>query len=114
MNQKLNDLILKEKMSTNPSKSKILFLQNALDKGLSIEGFRNSGHIVTKEDFLKQFVTPPQLEKHSTDIMEYFDGSYIQMFSDGLYGIYDENNFMYMSYKLNDIEEVLFKRFNNE
>jgi hypothetical protein len=114
MNQKLNDLILKEKMSTNPNKSKILFLQNAMDKGLSIEGFRNSGRIVTKEDFLKQFVIPPQLEKSSTDVMEYFDGSYIQMFPDGLYGIYDESGFMYMSHKLNDIEEVLFKRFNNE
>jgi len=114
MNQKLNDLILKEKMSATPSKSKILFLQNALDKGLSIESFRNSGRIVTKEDFLKQFVIPPQLEQSSTDIMEYFDGSYIQMFPDGMYGLYDENGIMYMSYKLNDMEEILFRKFNNE
>lgn len=114
MNQKLNDLILKEKMSSTPNKSKILFLQNALDKGLSIESFRNSGHIITKEDFLKKFVIPPLLEQSSTDIMEYFDGSYIQMFPDGMYGLYDEHNIMYMSYKLNDMEEILFRKFNNE
>jgi hypothetical protein len=46
--------------------------------------------------------------------MEYFDGSYIQMFPDGMYGLYDENGIMYMSYKLNDMEEILFKKFNNE
>ena len=114
MNQKLNDLILKEKMSNNPNKSKILFLQNAMDKGLSIESFRNSGRIMTKEDFLKQFVISPTLEKHCKDIMQYFDDSYIQMFDNGMYGVYDENGFMYMSYKLNDVEEILFKRFNNE
>jgi len=114
MNKKLNDLILKEKMSNTPNKSRILFLQNALDKGLSFEAFCNTGQILTKEDFLKSYVLPPRLESASTDIMEYFDGSYIQMFSDGLYGIYDESGFMYMSYKLNDIESILFKRFNNE
>lgn len=114
MKKKLNDLILEEKMSANPNKSRIQFLQNVLDKGLTIQAFRNTGTIMTKEDFLKHYVTIPPLEQKSRDVMLYFDGSYIQMFDDGLYGIYDETGFMMMSYKLNDLEEILFKKFINE
>jgi len=114
MNKKLSDLILKEKTSQYPNKQRIQLLQNALDRGLSIDAFRNSGSIMIREDFLKQFVTPPHLEPTSTDIIQYLDGSYVQMFDDGLYGVYDTKGFLYMSYKLDDVEKELFNQFNNE
>lgn len=114
MNKKIADLILKEKTSQYPNKQRIQLLQNALDKGLSLQAFSNSGTIITREDFLKQFVIPPMLEPTSIDIIQYLDGSYVQMFDDGLYGIYDDSGFLYMSYKLDEVEKELFKQFNNE
>ena len=62
---------------------------------------------VQEPNFDWSTIPPDQIE----NLMILFDK---KMFPDGMYGLYDENGIMYMSYKLNDMEEILFKKFNNE